>query len=183
MNLNNVIGDNLKRLRNERNLSLSKLSEICGVSKVMLSQIERGESSPTINTIWKIAKGFNLPYTVLIDKPLDSHLLVRKNEASIQTSADSHYRVYCYYTNNEKRNFELFIVELDGNSSYTSNSHGEKTQEYILINEGSLNLNVDGNSYILNKGDSIVFDSSKVHSYSNLNDNQLNMTIINYYLL
>ena len=95
MNLNNVIGDNLKRLRNERNLSLSKLSEICGVSKVMLSQIERGESSPTINTIWKIAKGFNLPYTVLIDKPLDSHLLVRKNEASIQTSADSHYRVYC----------------------------------------------------------------------------------------
>ena len=82
MNLNNIIGENLKRLRTERNLSLSKLSEICGVSKVMLGQIERGESNPTINTIWKIANGFKLPYTVLIDEPIKPHVLVRPSGTS-----------------------------------------------------------------------------------------------------
>ena len=53
MNLNEIIAVNLKRLRAERGFSLGKLSELSGVSKVMLSQIEKGESNPTINTLWK----------------------------------------------------------------------------------------------------------------------------------
>ena len=57
MNLNEIIAVNLKRLRAERGFSLGKLSELSGVSKVMLSQIEKGESNPTINTLWKIAGG------------------------------------------------------------------------------------------------------------------------------
>ncbi len=78
MNLNNIIAGNLKRLRNERQLSLSKLSDICGVSKVMLGQIERGESNPTINTIWKIAGGLRVPYTSLIDEPIKNDILIKK---------------------------------------------------------------------------------------------------------
>ncbi|EQG75728.1 helix-turn-helix family protein [Clostridioides difficile DA00165] len=55
MSINTVIAKNLNRLRNERNLSLGQLAELSGVSKVMLSQIEKGDSNPTVNTIWKIA--------------------------------------------------------------------------------------------------------------------------------
>ncbi|NJB07060.1 helix-turn-helix transcriptional regulator [Clostridioides difficile] len=57
MSINTVIAKNLNRLRNERNLSLGQLAELSGVSKVMLSQIEKGDSNPTVNTIWKIASG------------------------------------------------------------------------------------------------------------------------------
>ena len=145
-------------------------------------QIERGESNPTINTIWKIANVFKRPYTVLIDEPVQSHVLVRKEDAKIQSSKDRNYRIYCYYTNDKNRNFELFTVELDGNTKYTSNSHGEKLRN-ILINKGQLFLNIDGTEHILNKGDSIVFDSSKNHSYSNPQNSLLKMTIINNYLL
>ena len=49
MELNEIIAENLKRLRTERGLSLGRLAELSGVSKVMLSQVEKGESSPTIN--------------------------------------------------------------------------------------------------------------------------------------
>lgn len=183
MNLNYIIGENLKRLRTQRNLSLSKLSDMCGVSKVMLGQIERGESNPTINTIWKIAKGLKVPYTVLIDEPLESHVLVRKNETKVQLSQDKKYKVYCYYTNNKYRNFELFTVKLEANSKYQSNSHGEKTQEYILVNKGKLLLDVADTTYTLNEGDSIVFDSSKNHSYSNITNTTLEMTVINNYII
>lgn len=183
MNLNNIIAGNLKRLRNERQLSLSKLSEICGVSKVMLGQIERGESNPTINTIWKIASGLKIPYTTLIDEPVKADILIKKEDSILQESPDNKYRVYCYFTSNLNRNFELFTVELDGKSSYNSQSHGEKTQEYIIIYSGQLSLDVDNTNYILNVGDSLVFDSSKPHSYSNLHDDIVKMTIINYYLI
>jgi transcriptional regulator with XRE-family HTH domain len=55
MEVNTVIAENLKRLRTTRHLSLGKLAELSGVSKVILSQIEKGDSNPTINTLWKIA--------------------------------------------------------------------------------------------------------------------------------
>lgn len=183
MNLNNIIAGNLNRLRTERQLSLSKLSEICGVSKVMLGQIERGESNPTINTIWKIATGLKVPYTQLIDEPIDSDICVRKENAKEQVALDGKYRVYCYFTSHVNRNFELFNVELDAHSTYESRSHGEKTQEYIIVNNGQLSLDVNGTKHILNIGDSIVFDSSKPHSYTNSSNEMLRMTIINYYLI
>lgn len=182
MNLNNIIAGNLKRLRSERQLSLGKLSEICGVSKVMLGQIERGESNPTINTIWKIASGLKIPYTTLIDEPIKTDLLITKEESIEFKSLDKNYRVYCYFKCTTDRNFELFSVELDGNSKYESNSHGEKTQEYIVVYNGNLSLNIDNINYVLTPGDSIVFDSSKPHSYANFNDEMIRMTIINYYL-
>jgi transcriptional regulator with XRE-family HTH domain len=183
MNLNNIIASNLKRLRNERQLSLGKLSEICGVSKVMLGQIERGESNPTINTIWKIASGLKIPYTTLIDEPIKTNILIKKEDSTEQESPDNKFRVYCYFKSNANRNFELFTVELDGNSTYESNSHGEKTQEYVIVYNGQLSLDVDNTNYILNPGDSIVFDSSKPHFYSSLGDDMIKMTIINYYLI
>lgn len=183
MNLNNIIAGNLNRLRTERQLSLGKLSEICGVSKVMLGQIERGESNPTINTIWKIATGLKVPYTHLIDEPIESDICIPKEDAKEQVALDGKYRIYCYFTSHVNRNFELFTVELDADNTYESHSHGEKTQEYIIVYNGQLSLDVNGTKHILNVGDSIVFDSSKPHCYSNLSDQMVKMTIINYYLI
>ena len=51
-----AISGNLKKIRQQRNLSLDQLAELTDVSKSMLRQIETGRSSPTIATIWKIAK-------------------------------------------------------------------------------------------------------------------------------
>ncbi len=61
-----AIGANLRKIRHGAGMSLSKAADLTGVSKAMLGQIERGESSPTIATLWKIAKGFHLPLSALI---------------------------------------------------------------------------------------------------------------------
>ena len=85
MNLNEIIAVNSKRLRAERGFSLGKLSELSGVSKVMLSQIEKGESNPTINTLWKIAGGLQVSYTKLIDEQIDAPLLIQKRKALLRS--------------------------------------------------------------------------------------------------
>ena len=51
--LNQLLAINLKRIREERNLSLAQLSELCSVSKSMLGQIERGDANPSVGTIWR----------------------------------------------------------------------------------------------------------------------------------
>ncbi|MCR3761079.1 XRE family transcriptional regulator [Clostridium felsineum] len=181
MNLNSIIASNLKRLRKQRNLTLGKLSELSGVSKVMLGQIERGESNPTINTIWKIANGLKIPYTFLIDEPSNEVILVKKENTIKQCSEDMHYRVFCSFSAQSDRNFEIFTVELDANSSYTSDSHGENDKEYILIFDGTLTLETGNEKYTLASGDSIFFDAAKPHTYKNQHSKMIRMTIINYY--
>ncbi len=64
-NLHHYLGEALKQLRQANGWSLTLTAEKTGVSKAMLGQIERGESSPTIATLWKIATGFNVPFSFL----------------------------------------------------------------------------------------------------------------------
>lgn len=60
------LASTLKNLRHTRGLSLSQTAEKTGVSKAMLGQIERNESSPTVATLWKIATGFNVPFSLFL---------------------------------------------------------------------------------------------------------------------
>lgn len=181
MEINLVIADNLKRLRTERNLSLGQLAALSDVSKVMLSQIEKGDTNPTINTIWKIANGLKVPYTALLEQQKHDTTVVKKSEIAIQSALNGHYRLYCYYENTPQRNFELFQIELDAGHSYTSIGHSEKSQEYIMVLEGELSLTVNDQTHILQPNDSICFTASARHVYSSSGSNILKANIINYY--
>lgn len=181
MNLNFIISENLKRLRAERNLSLAALSELSGVSKVMIGQIERGESNPTINTIWKLAHGLKVPYTYIIDEHVTDTILVEKDKIICQCSDDKKYRIYPYFPISANRNFELFTAEIDPQSSYYSKGHLEKSYEYVLVFQGEILLEVDNKIYTLKTGSCLQFDSSNPHSYINNSDSLSKMFIINYY--
>lgn len=181
MELGQLIALNLKELRTERNLTLGRLSKISGISKAMLSDIEKGGSNPTINTIWKIANGLNVPYTRLMEDIQKETTLIRKDEAVMQSGETPHYRVYCYYPNTPTRNFEMFYVELDANSSNATIGHSEKAQEYIYVIDGKLILHTEMEDNTLTQGDSLRFDSSIGHTYRNPLDTMLRLIIINFY--
>lgn len=180
MQLNEIIAMNLKRLRAERNLSLGKLSELSGVSKVMLSQIEKGESSPTINTLWKIASGLQVSYTKLIDEQIEVPLVIRKGESALVEHEG--YRVYHYSTANPARDFEFFNSELDVNGAFTSEGHGHNTHEYVLVTKGEMILLYGGEEYVLKEGDFIHFDCTQPHTYLNRGKIMTEFTNIVYYI-
>ncbi|VBB08338.1 Hypothetical protein LUCI_3682 [Lucifera butyrica] len=181
MDINLIIADNLKRLRNERNLSLGRLSELSDVSKVMLSQIERGETNPTINTIWKIAIGLNVPYTSLLEQQEQNAHVIKKSDIVSQFTDDGQYRLYCYYSNTPHRNFELFQMELNEGCRYTSVGHSEKSEEYLMVLEGELTLEVNHETFILHADDTIAFSASTKHAYFNSGKGILKTVIMNFY--
>lgn len=181
MNIGEVIAINLKELRKERNLTLGQLSKISGISKAMLSDIEKEKSNPTVNTIWKIANGLNVPYTRLMEENDKKSTVIKKSDVMVQTDDNEHYRIYCYFKNSPIRNFELFYVELDARSCNASAGHFAKTEEYIYVISGELVLKTESEEHILNKGDALAFDSSVSHTYINRQDSLVSFAVINFY--
>ena len=78
--MNSIVAANIKRLREERKLSMEELAKFSGVSKSMIAQIERGEGNPTLSTLWKISNGLKVPFDSLTVRPKTQHEIVKISE-------------------------------------------------------------------------------------------------------
>ena len=107
--------------------------------------------------------------------------VIRRSETTAQKGESEHYRVYCYFKSTPVRNFELFYVELDAQSSNASIGHSKKAQEYVYVIRGALILHTETGDYTLEEGDSLVFDSSIGHTYINQKNIMAAFMVINYY--
>lgn len=165
MEIGEIIAYNLKRLREEKNLSLGQLAEIAGVSKVMLSQIEKGTSNPTINTIWKITGALNLPYTSLLELPENHVIHVRKQD--IHELTEDKYHIFNYYSKDANRNFELYQIEMEAGCIHESIGHSTDSSEYIMVVEGQMEIEANGKTYRLNTDDGFCFHAAVPHIYRN----------------
>lgn len=182
MDINQIIAANLKKFRAERNLSLSRLAELSGISKVMLSQIEKGEANPTVNTVWKIAGGLNIPYSALFEQTKGTIEVVTRDRTVAQSDDGGSYRMYCYFAGTPSRNFEWFQTEIEAGSSHTSMGHPAKSMEYLMLLEGELELTVEGRQYVLHKDDAIEFTADNEHTYKNTGKDKAVALVMNYYL-
>src|SRR5690554_7158167 len=111
---------NLKRLREERKLSLDNLADITGVSKSMLGQIERGDSSPTITTILKITNGLKITFSSLLSYPQPDTLVITKDDIDPLIEDNGKYKLYPFFPYEEERNFEIYA---DRKSTRLNSSH------------------------------------------------------------
>lgn len=176
--LNYNISENLKKIRQARGYSLDLVSEQTGVSKSMLGQIERGEANPTIGILGKIVSGLRVEFADLVRSPGESVYPVWKERLIPTKEAEGNYRVYTYFPYEKERNFELYVIEVCPGGVYISGAHGENTKEYVIVNAGELLLVVEGESYLVKKGDAIRFDSDKNHEYRNNGQELLQMVSI-----
>lgn len=181
MEIGDVIAQNLRELRTERGLSLGKLAAQCDVSKVMLSQIEKGDSNPTINTLMKISKGLGVPYSLLLEQRVPEATVVRRAQASVQPDNDDHYRIHGYFNVAENRDFELFAGEFDPGCDHVSEGHRANSREYVYLFEGRLELVLGDETFALDAGDMVGFDSSRRHEYRNVGDCVAKVLFVNHY--
>ena len=86
------IGERLKEIRNTRHLTLGEAAELTGVSKPMLGQIERGQSSPTINVLWKISTGLKIPLSFFCRQPETEYTVAGLSEKEMIKEEDGGMR-------------------------------------------------------------------------------------------
>lgn len=181
MHISKIIGNNLARIRKARGLSLDKVAEQTEVSKPMLGQIERGESNPSIATVWKIVNGLHVPFTELLTEKKTEIELVRSREAIPIIDDEIGVTVYPLFSFQQDRRFEIFFVTLNANSSYPSEPHDDGSEEYVLMLQGTLEVGVGEAFRALSAGDVLKFQADQRHIYRNISNQAVSFYSIVYY--
>ncbi|WP_100373549.1 helix-turn-helix domain-containing protein [Bacillus sp. FJAT-45037] len=180
--ISKLIGGRLKSIRTKHGYSLDQLSKQTGVSKPMLGQIERGESNPTVGTLWKIAKGLNVSFTSFLEEEQAGVTVVKRQEIEPLTGHDESFRVYPLFPKPLDKPFEIFSFSLEPGTSNQSEGHQVGVEEYLIVEDGVLELFVGEKRYELNKGQAIHFQADEVHHYKNLsNEQKCLVTMFIYY--
>lgn len=165
--LSKNISVNLKKIRLGKKMSLDDVSELTGVSKSMLGQIERGDSNPTISTIGKIVSGLRVTIDDLIYPPASSTYMVNKENLTPAKEIEGQYEVYNYFPIDKSGEFEMYGITIQPDGIYQCGPYGEKATEYIVVTGGTLTLKIGGEFYEIKEGDAFRFEPDSEHSYIN----------------
>ena len=160
----------LKELRRKKGWSLDKAAEKTGVSKAMLGQIEREESSPTIATLWKIASGFNTSFSSFIEDINSefSRPVHRGGQTQQLHPSDKKIRVMPLFPFDDQLNLEIFVIELLPTCEHLSPPHQAGVIEHVVVAQGKMEVLVNGKWQPLAKGEGIRFEANRPHGYRNL---------------
>jgi transcriptional regulator with XRE-family HTH domain len=167
-NLGLVVGQNIKRLRARRNLSLEALAKLSGVSRAMLGQIELGRSVPTINVVWKIAAAFDIPFSTLIVSHGSKRIwTLSAKESKVLSSASGEFNSRALFPFDGERRTEFYELHLKPGGSEAADAHASGTTENLVVVKGALDIEVGGETRSLAPGDAILFQADQPHQYRN----------------
>jgi transcriptional regulator with XRE-family HTH domain len=177
-----VVGHNLRRLRVKRGLSLEKLSRASNVSRAMLGQIELGQSTPTINVLWKIARALGVPFSALISSRAAGRTTVMPvTRAKVLTSHDGSFSSRALFPFDQPRLVEFYELKLAPRSFEQADPHPPGTVENLVVTAGALEMIVGVDHHLLATGDSILFEADVPHQYKNAGDVECVMYLVMTY--
>ena len=167
--LNILVSENIKRIRQEKNLSLGDLAKLSDVSKSMLAQIERGEGNPTLSTLWKIANGMQVSFNTLIAQPKLPYKVTKLAEIEPILDMNGELKNYSLFSDIEN-NFSVYQIEVGKEISWISEAHLHGTAEFVIVIQGTLEIKLEEKTFILKKGENLWFKADVPHSYCNLDE-------------
>lgn len=163
---NEMISRNIKRIRQERNLTLDDLAHLSNVSKSMLSEIERCSKSPTISMLEKICVGINVPLAQLTYMETPEVSVIKKGSTK-HYSTSKGFDTYTLFKFDPDKRFEILRHVIAPHSERLSEYHEAGIREYIICTQGMLDIQVGEKSFILEEGEAIQFLANCNHKYAN----------------
>lgn len=181
MNITNAIAANTKRIREQKKLTLDTAASVTGVSRSMLAQIEKGEVNPTISVLWKIANGYKVSFTSLVEEKDDAVSVIRLADTQLLKEDEGRYQNYPIFAFDEQRLFETYRIVIEAGGSLSAQPHLKGAVEYITVFSGCVTITVAGDQVQLSKGDSIRFHADVPHAYENPETETAELSMLIYY--
>ena len=160
----------LKKIRQQRRMSLDEVAKLTSVSKAQLAQIEKGESNPTVSTIWKIAAGLRISFSSLLQPPTAHFMKFSSKDAPYVDEDEGRYRVYSMIPYDPERGWELYKIEMEPGAKSRSEAHTEGVEETVTVLQGQAVIVAGDMHEQLNEGDTLVFSGHQAHEYQNTAD-------------
>jgi transcriptional regulator with XRE-family HTH domain len=165
-----AVGPRVKALREAMDLSLRDLAERSGVSAPMLSQVERGETSPTLQVAAKIASGLELRLSQLLRLDEEGTVsIVRAGEGRHGGSGGHTYVVLTPPLPGLRAEVTRHTLKPGGQTGGPGDPprHEPGARETATVETGALSLHIDGAEHLLAAGDTVTFDADLPHHFAN----------------
>ncbi len=163
------LGSRVKHLRSGRNWSLEDLANASGVSRSMLSQIEREQANPTLAVTLRIARAFGLSLGELLELPgaASAITVIRADDHTYHYRSDKDCRIRTLSPLNLEKDVEFYEVRLQPGGALRSSPHFDGTREFLTLQKGRLRVESGTDVEELNAGDSASYRADVPHALVN----------------
>jgi transcriptional regulator with XRE-family HTH domain len=167
------LGPRVKALREAMDLSLRDLADRSGVSAPMLSQVERGETSPTLQVAARIAAGLDLRLSQLLRLDEGGTVtVVRAGEGRTGGRKGHRYEVLTPALPGQRAELSRHTLEPGASTGGPGDPpmHEPGSRETAVVEAGEVALVCDGERHVLREGDAVTFDADLPHHFENSGD-------------
>lgn len=161
-----TVGQRIRDVRSARGLTLTALAEASNLSIGLISQVERGISDPSLETLRRIAKVLDIPIFSLFQGPDADAVSVIRRDRRMRVQSPEQDITYTRISPNRGK-LEVLQGRLSPRSASSAEAWSHPSEECLVVLRGSLVVEVSGEDYELQSGDSCYFDSNRPHRYKN----------------
>ena len=181
--LGRQLGERILALRDERGWSLEVLAEASGVSRSMLSEIERSKANPTLVVTYRIAKAFGLGISELIEPTGGTPTIqvVRANDPAQVFRADKRHQVRTLSPLSNEKDVEFYEIRLPVKGELRSQGHIAGTRELLVVAAGEIRLESGSDVQMLTAGDSAIYRADLPHALVNFGSDEAVMYLVDVY--
>jgi transcriptional regulator with XRE-family HTH domain len=163
------VGEQIQRLRAERKMTLDDLSRAAGVSKSMLSEIERDKANPTIAVAWRLTNALGVSLDSLFAPPKAPEAIAVSGPHEIPTLSghDAKYQLRVWGPIELAGKFEWYELTLAAGGALVSNAHEPGTREHLTVLHGTIDVEAAGATKRLKAADTARYVADEPHAIRN----------------
>ncbi len=172
------VGQLLRQLREERRISIRELGRISGLSPNALSMIERGRTSPSVSTLYRLTDALNVPITALFRQDQGQQAIVFRT-VSERTHVPFPLGIWEGLGGEAfTGRMQPFMLTLESGAESGPDKIVHTGSEFVMCLRGNLEYEVEGKSYKLEVGDSLLFAARLTHRWHNPGNTVTNAIIV-----
>jgi len=171
------VGLRLRSLRDQQGLSLRALAEKCGLSINAISQIERGENSPTVSTLHRLATALNVHITDFFQEEARQMIVFVKRNLGLRSQSDG-VVMESLGIGLFNQQLEPFLMKIEPGKTNVDDPVSHPGEEFVHCLEGEVEYRVGDRIFQLEWGDSLLFDATQPHAYCNKSQKSVSILMV-----
>jgi transcriptional regulator with XRE-family HTH domain len=173
------LGQKLRKLRKEQNLTQLELAQQVGITNGQVSTIERGVSSPSLATLHRIARALNVPMNEFFeDARLREVELLRKGSGRKVANTSENTTIEVILARSKRGAFNVLYLEQESGELLLTPRPSVPDEYYLYILHGKCEVQIHGDNYVLDPGDSMFVKAQKEQTIRNVGGDQLRFLLV-----
>lgn len=173
------LGQKLRKLRKEQNLTQLELAQQVGITNGQISTIERGVSSPSLATLHRIAQALNVPMTEFFEDERQREVeLVRKGKGRKVAGNRENASIEVLCARSSAGAFNVMFLELESGELRLNPRPSVPDEYFLYVLRGKCEIQMEGDSYVVDPGDSIFVKAQKDQIIRNVGADELRILLV-----